>query len=81
MGKCEICGKKLLYNRFKRYRKQILCYDCYDTRLERKKQKKEKMKEAELNAKETQKKAQEFGLITAEDAPLPKEEGNDDDQK
>lgn len=47
MGKCSECGKRIQYNKFKRYRGKILCYDkktktgCYATRLERKKAKKE----------------------------------------
>ena len=44
MGKCDNCGKKILYNKYKRYRKQILCRECYDTRLERKKAAKEVLK-------------------------------------
>lgn len=49
MGKCSNCGKKIQYNQFKWYRDKILCYDCYDTRLERKKAKK---KAAEKKVKE-----------------------------
>jgi len=45
MGKCDNCKKEIQYNRFKRYRKQILCYECYDTRLERKAAKKKKREE------------------------------------
>jgi len=44
MGKCSNCGKKIEYNKFKWYRGKILCYECYDTRLERKKAKKEAAK-------------------------------------
>lgn len=40
MGKCDNCEKKILYNKYKRYRKQILCIECYNTRLERKAAKK-----------------------------------------
>jgi len=40
MGKCNNCGKKIQYNKYKRYRKQILCQACYDTRLDRKAEKK-----------------------------------------
>jgi len=40
MGKCDNCKKEILYNRYKRYRKQILCPECYATRLERKAEKK-----------------------------------------
>jgi len=39
MGECSNCKKKIEYNKFKRYRGKILCYNCYDTRLERKKAK------------------------------------------
>jgi recombinational DNA repair protein (RecF pathway) len=46
MGVCSNCKKKIEYNHFKRYRGKILCYACYDTRLERKAQKK-----AELETK------------------------------
>jgi len=38
--KCNECGAKIQYNQFKRYRKKVLCYGCYDTRLERKAAKK-----------------------------------------
>ena len=36
MGKCSICGKKILYNKYKMYRGKVLCQECYSTRLERK---------------------------------------------
>ena len=36
MGKCNVCGKKILYNKYKMYRGKVLCPECYDTRLERK---------------------------------------------
>lgn len=36
MGSCNNCHKKILYNKYKRYRKEILCLECYNTRLERK---------------------------------------------
>jgi len=45
MGKCSNCGKKIKYNQFKIYRDKILCYDCYDTRLERKKTKRKAAEE------------------------------------
>jgi len=45
MGKCSNCGKKIRYNKFKRYRDKILCYDCYDTRLERKRAKRKAAEE------------------------------------
>jgi len=53
MGKCSNCGKKIEYNKFKWYRRKILCYNCYNTRLERKKVKKEA---AEQKVKEDKKK-------------------------
>ena len=40
MGRCENCKRKIEYNSFVRYRKQILCKPCYKTRLIRKKAKK-----------------------------------------
>ena len=36
MGKCSVCGKKILYNKYKMYRGKVLCQECYNTRLERK---------------------------------------------
>lgn len=36
MGKCSVCKKKILYNKYKMYRGKILCMECYSTRLERK---------------------------------------------
>jgi len=53
MVKCSVCGKKIEYNKFKRYRGKIQCRDCYDKRLERKKAKKEA---AEAKIKEDAKK-------------------------
>lgn len=44
MGICNNCKKKIMYNKYKRYRKTILCLECYDTRLERKAAKKAKIK-------------------------------------
>lgn len=72
MGKCENCGKAIRYNKFKRYRGKVLCYDCYDTRLERKKQKKLEAKEAikEMNADEEAKK---YGF-NPEPIEVPEEE-------
>lgn len=40
MAKCSNCGAKIEYNQFHWYRGKVLCYKCYDTRLERKKAKK-----------------------------------------
>lgn len=63
MGKCSICKKKIEYNQFKRHRGKILCYACYDTRLERKAQKKKEAEEKLIkDAKEAEQKAVEFGL-------------------
>ncbi len=36
MGSCNNCHKKIMYNKYKHYRKEILCVECYNTRLERK---------------------------------------------
>ena len=41
MAKCHECKTKIEYNHYHMYRGKVLCYDCYDTRLERKKAKKE----------------------------------------
>lgn len=49
MGKCSICGKEILYNKYKMYRGKVLCQECYSTRLERKKAAKaERKRQAEL---------------------------------
>jgi len=44
MGACNNCHKKIMYNKYKHYRKEILCLECYNTRLERKAAKKEALK-------------------------------------
>jgi len=44
MGSCLNCGKKILYNSYKRYRGKVLCPECYNTRLERKEAKKVELK-------------------------------------
>ena len=44
MGKCSECGKKILYNKYKMYRGEVLCPECYDSRLERKAAKKAERK-------------------------------------
>ena len=68
MGKCENCKKKILYNRYKRYRGTILCPECFATRLERKAAKKvERKRQAELvkivtPSKRVKKKAKKQGL-------------------
>jgi len=59
IGKCSNCGKKIQYNKFKMYRDKVLCYECYDTRLERKKAKKKAKKE--LEAKEVENVANNLG--------------------
>jgi len=61
MGKCDNCGKKILYNKFKRYRGTVLCYECYDTRLERKRAKKEAAKK-KLEQEDIAKVAKDYGL-------------------
>lgn len=49
MGSCNNCHKKIMYNKYKHYRKEILCLECYNTRLERKVAKiAEKKRQAEL---------------------------------
>lgn len=32
MGKCEICGKSIKYNRYVKYRKKIYCLECWESR-------------------------------------------------
>ena len=32
MANCNNCGKKIKYNKFKRWRNKILCYECYKIR-------------------------------------------------
>jgi len=82
MGKCSNCGKKIKYNKFKRYRGKILCYACYDTRLERKKAKKEEA--AKTIAEPTEEEKEEFkkyGIKSEElklDAYEDKEEEKND---
>ena len=44
MGTCNNCKKKIMYNKYKRYRGKILCVECYNTRLERKAAKKAEIK-------------------------------------
>jgi len=49
MGKCSVCGKKIMYNKYKMYRGKVLCPGCYDTRLERKAaERAERSRQAEL---------------------------------
>jgi len=55
MGKCDNCGKKIRYNQYKRYRDKILCYDCYDTRLERKRAKRKAAEEKVIKDQERKK--------------------------
>lgn len=68
MGSCNNCHKKIMYNKYKRYRKEILCLECYNTRLERKAAKKAELKKlADLNKivtpkKKAKKKAKSLGL-------------------
>jgi hypothetical protein len=79
MGKCNNCGKKIEYNKFKRYRKKILCYECYDTRLERKKVKKDAAELAAKNEEELQKKTEEFALANGDLAePIDMDSGKDE---
>lgn len=44
MGKCSVCKKKIMYNKYKMYRGKILCPECYNTRLDRKAAKKAEVK-------------------------------------
>jgi len=71
MGKCEECGAEIRYNKFKRYRGKVLCYDCYDTRLERKKQ---KALEAEKNTEKmnADEEAKKYGFNTTPEEPTTK---------
>lgn len=63
MGKCSKCGKRIRYNQFKRYRGKILCYECYDTRLERKKARQEKA-EKKLEEDKAKMDNYDFGDLT-----------------
>ena len=76
MGKCDRCGKKIEYNKFKRYRKKILCYECYDTRLERKKAKKDAAEEAAKDEKTLDALTDEFALADGEAVTKSPEEEN-----
>lgn len=68
MGKCSNCKKKIQYNKFKRYRGKILCYDCYDTRQERKRQKKlEAEAKDKITADNVAATSKEFGMEKEED--------------
>lgn len=70
MGKCNNCGKKIEYNRYKMYRGKVLCPECYDTRLERKAAKKAELKkQAELikivtPKRKARKRAKKLGVTT-----------------
>lgn len=44
MAICNVCKEKIMYNKYKRYRKKILCLKCYATRLDRKAAKKVEVK-------------------------------------
>ena len=73
MGKCSVCGEKILYNKYKMYRGKVLCPDCYSTRLERKAAKKAELQQlAEMNkivtpTKKAKKKAKKLGLTVMDD--------------
>ncbi len=76
MGKCNVCGKKILYNKYKMYRGKILCPECYDTRLERKaarkaelKAKAEEMQKIIAPRKKSKKASKKLGAII-EDMPI-----------
>lgn len=68
MGKCSVCGKKILYNKYKMYRGKVLCSECYSTRLKRKAAKKaERKRQAALTkivtpTKKAKKAAKKKGL-------------------
>lgn len=79
MGKCDKCGKKIEYNKFKRYRKKILCYECYDTRLERKKAKKEAAELAAKDEKELNSITEDFAIAAGDLAKPPETEKKDSD--
>jgi len=87
MGSCSNCKKKILYNKYKRYRKQILCRECYDTRLERKKAKKQALKaQAEALKIETKKDIKNEDSTPLEDInetheKWAKEDNEDDTEK
>ena len=90
MGSCNNCKKKILYNKYKRYRNKILCPECYDTRLERKAAKKAalKMKAEAVKivtpSKKAKKAAKKKGLdLTVLDESrdvIPKFYGGDDEE-
>lgn len=86
MGKCSNCGKEIQYNQFKWYRDKILCYECYDTRLERKKAKKTRA-EAHMKEEDVSKTIEDYkpglkGKVKDEPEPSkdePKEESTKND--
>ena len=71
MGKCSVCGKKILYNKYKMYRGKVLCPECYSTRLERKAARKAELKrkaeevrmQMATPTKKARKKAKKLGVI------------------
>lgn len=85
MGSCLNCGKKILYNSYKRYRGKVLCPECYNTRLERKEAKKVELKKRaeELSAdlvkistprKKAKKAMQKQGLTITDTVDVIKDE-------
>jgi len=42
MGKCDICGKSIKYNRYIKYRKKIYCMECWRIFQEQKEKRKNK---------------------------------------
>lgn len=84
IGKCSNCKKPIQYNKFKRYRGKVLCYDCYDTRLERKKQKKEELeKKAQILSDNTEpddsgKVELKYDLTDDEDKTIKEEDASEE---
>lgn len=79
MGKCNLCGKKIEYNKFKRYRGKVLCYACYDTRLERKKAKKEAVEKTVEPTEKAKEELKESGIdLDAYEDIKVMEEGQDE---
>lgn len=81
MGKCNNCGKKIEYNKFKHYRGKVLCYECYDTRLERKRAKKQAAELAAQDSKTLDALTDEFALADGQAVTQPVEKDGDADEQ
>lgn len=77
MGKCEICKKKIMYNKYKKYRGKVLCLECYSTRLERKAAKKvirrRKARKIVVPTEKAEKAIEDMGITLPEKEDEPNE--------